>query len=329
MSRRRRALRAWSAVAVAALLAALAVAGTVAAFSDATDNAANLVSAAPDFTAPQISSAVVAKTPGYDDSFVKQGGSYHVYANVAADTGNPASGIATVTADVGSLDTGQTSVPMTAGAYSVAGVSYNYRSASLGADNPLSAGSKAFTVTATDNASNSSSLNGSLTVDNTAPTASDVQATNGGSNAGQLEQGDTITFTYSEPIDPESILTDWNGSQTDVVVRINNNAIPILGFDQLQVHNSSNTTALALGSVNLGGDYVLTDRTFGATGTKSRMTRSGSSITVVLGTASGVSVSPLLTTTMSWASSTSAYDRAGNAATGNTATESGAADKEF
>ena len=50
-----------------------------------------------------MTSAVVAKTPGYDDSYVKQGGSYYVYANVAADTGNPASGIATVTGKRGQL----------------------------------------------------------------------------------------------------------------------------------------------------------------------------------------------------------------------------------
>ena len=330
MSRRRSAVRLWAALALTALVAALVVQGTVAAFSDPTDNGSNQVSAAPDFAAPQVSSAVVAKTPGYDASYVKQGGNYFVYANVAADTGNPASGIATVRADLSSFDTGQTSVAMTAGSYSVAGVSYNYRSASLGADNPLTAGSRAFTVTASDNALNAASFNGSLTVDNTPATASDVQTANGGSIAGRPELSDSITFTFSEPIDPESVLTGWTGAQTDVVVRINNNAVPLLSNDQLQVYDTGNTVQLPLGAVDLGrNDYVNANRTFGATGTKAKMTRSGNSITVVLGTQSGAGATAGGNGTMSWTPSTASYDRAGNASSGTAAAETGAADRDF
>ena len=327
MSRRRSAVRVWAGLALAALLAAVAIGGTAAAFSGMANNSSNQVSAAPDFAAPQVSSAVIAKTPGYDPSYVKQGGNYFVYANVAADTGNPASGIATVRANLSSFDTGQTAVAMTAGSYSVAGVAYNYRSASLGADNPLTAGSRAFSVTATDNALNASNFNGSLTVDNTAPTASDVQTANGGSVAGRPELNDTITFTFSEPIDPESVLSGWNGAQTDVVVRINNNAV---GNDQLQIYNAANAAQLPLGSVDLGrSDYVNANRTFGATGTKGKMTRSGNSITIVLGTQSGAGTTAAANGTMSWSSSTTPYDRAGNASAGNTAGETGTADREF
>ena len=52
-------------------------------------------------------------------------------------------------------------------------------------------------------------------MDNTAPTATDVQTTNvGGGTNGKAETGDTITFTYSETLDPYSILAGWNGSST-------------------------------------------------------------------------------------------------------------------
>ena len=82
-----------------------------------------------------------------------------------------------------------------------------------------------------------------MTVDNTAPTASNVQAVNVASTVGQAELSDTITYTFSEPIDPQSILAGWTGASTNVVVRLNN-ANP----DTVTIYNSANTTQLPLGS---------------------------------------------------------------------------------
>ncbi len=328
MLRRAKRRYAWAALVVVAGLVALTWTGTVAAFSDSTDNTLNNVSAAPDFVAPDVTSAVVAKTPGYDASYLKQASSYYVYANVAADTGNPASGLATVRANTSAFDTGQTSVAMTAGAYSVGGVSYNYRSAALSADTPLGAGSRSFTVTATDGASNADTFNGALDIDNSAPTASDVQTANGASIVGRPELNDTVTLTFSEPIDPQSVLAGWTGAQTDVTVRVNNGA-PAAN-DQLQIYNSANSAQLPLGTINLGRtDYVGANRTFGATGTKAKMTRSGNSITVVLGTQSGAGTTAAANGTMAWTPAATPYDRAGNSATTANANESGSADREF
>ena len=96
------------------------------------------------------------------------------------------------------------------------------------------------------------------------------------------------------------------------------------------IFNSANTTQLPLGSVNLArNDYVTANRTFGATGTPSTMVRTGSTITVTLGTQSGAGTTAAATGTMAWTPQTTPYDRAGNAMTAPTATESGAADKEF
>ena len=63
-----------------------------------------------------------------------------------------------------------------------------------------------------------------MVVDNTAPTASTVQTANkAGGIAGRPEIGDTITFTFSEPIDPKSVLSGWTGAATSAVVRIGDN----------------------------------------------------------------------------------------------------------
>ena len=85
-----------------------------------------------------------------------------------------------------------------------------------------------------------------------------------------------------------------------------------------------------MGSVNLArNDYVGANRTFGATGTPSTMVRTGSTITVTLGTQSGAGTTAAANGTSVWTPSTTPYDRAGNAMSAATATESGAADKEF
>jgi hypothetical protein len=311
-----------------ALLAGLALLGgapTLAAFSSSSSNSADSFAAAPDWVAPSASSTVIAKTPGYTAAYVKQGGSYYIYANVA-DTGNPASGINVVTADVSAITTGGVAVPLVPGSYSAEGTSYNYRSALTVATNPLPAAGYSYSLTATDLASNSRLQTGfSVTVDNTVPAASDVQAANGSTIVGRPQQNDTITYTFSEQIDPQSILAGWTGAATNVVVRINNTAT-----DTVLIYNSTNTTQLPIGSVNLArADYVGANRTFGATGTASSMVRSGSTITVTLGTQSGAGTTAAGNGTMTWTPSTTPYDRAGNAMSAAAATEAGAADKEF
>jgi hypothetical protein len=330
-----RTLRHAALLAVTALAAlAVVTGGSGAAFTAQTDNPGNSVTAAPDFVAPTVSATVIAKEPGSVPGYVKLTGSYRVYANVS-DTGNPASGVATVTADVSNLTLLATAVSLSSGSWTVGGQSYNYRSAAQTVDNAAASGVTAYTITASDNASNSGNTNGSVTVDNTAPTASDVQAANVGSTAGKAEATDTVTLTYSEPIDPESVLAGWDGTSTSVVVRITNGGL--IPNDTLTVFNAADTSQLPLGSVDLGRtDYVGGGvgggeiARFGATGTASTMVMSGSTITLTLGTASGEAATTAAATgTMIWTPSTSAYDRAGNAALVTVATESGGADKEF
>jgi predicted ribosomally synthesized peptide with SipW-like signal peptide len=311
-----------------ALLAGLALLGgapTLAAFSSTSSDSGNSFAAAADWVAPTVSSTVIAKTPGYIAAFVKQGGSYYIYANVA-DTGNPSSGINVVTANVSTITTGGVAVPLLPGSYSAEGTAYNYRSAVTTVMNPLAAASYSYTLTSTDVATNSRLQTGfTATVDNTVPTASNIQTTNGGPIAGRPDIGDVITYTFSEQVDPQSVLAGWTGASTNVVVRVNNTAT-----DTVLIFNAANTTQLPMGSVNLArNDYVTANRTFGATGTPSTMVRTGSTITVTLGTQSGAGTTAAANGTSVWTPQTTPYDRAGNAMTAATATETGAADKEF
>ena len=333
--------RAAVAVALAGAMAALTlvvIPAAVAAFSGRAENPGNVVTAVPDFVAPVITATAIGKAQGGATGFVKQGGAYFVYANVAADTGNPASGIASVKANVEAVTSGQTAVTLTAGSYTAGGVSFNYRSAELATTNPLAAGSKSFNVTAADVAGNARTLEGSVTADNTPPQATDVQTTNAGTN-GQAAQGDTIIFSVSEPLEPESILAGWDGTTaTNVVVRIFDNGLLGLGNDALQVYDSTNTTLLPLGTVDLGrADYATGllggAITFGVGATASKMTMSGNSVTIVLGTyaPAGLAIrgTALGNGTMTWTPVATPFDRAANAMSTTAVTETGTADKDF
>jgi hypothetical protein len=335
-SRRARALTIAAAVAVAALIV---IPVAIAAFSAKASNEGNVVTAAPDFVPPAITATVVAKSLGGVTGYVRKGGGYYVYANVSADTGNPASGLATVKANAGEITSGQTEAAMTSGTYTAGGTSYNFRSAELTATATVE-GSKSYSVTAKDNAGNANTVAGTAVVDNVVPTASDIQTTNksGGTN-GLAEQGDTIIYTFSEPIDPQSVLAGWTGASTPVVVRLVDNGLLGLatGNDEVVIYNSTNATQIPLGAINMGrSDYVAGLLggycSYGVTGTASTMVMSGNTITITLGTELGVTVGPTTaagTGTMVWTPVATPYDRAGNVMSTAAATESGPADKDF
>lgn len=274
----------------------------------------------PDTTPPTVTAAAIGKTAGGVTGRIKQGGTYYVFAN-ANDPGISPSGVATVTANVNAITPGQTAVPLVAGTYTAGGVTYGYRSASLTADTPLAAGTTSFTVTATDVAGNSGTGTFSVTVDNIEPTPSDVQTTNAGV-AGSAETGDSVIFTFSESMEPDSILAGWNGAATTVTVRLVQNP----GGDRVQIFDSTDATLLPLGTILLHRpDYTSSTVSF----TGSTMTMSGTTVTVVLGTPSGAVGTAATTATMSWTAATGATDAAGNACLANTVDETGVKDAAF
>lgn len=329
-SRTRTSLRRQRRFAFAFLVALLGLATTAgfvwALYTSNASSGGNELVAAADWVAPSASASVIGKSQGGVPGYIKQGGTYMVYANVS-DSGAPASGVASVTANPSTITTGQTAAALSSGSFTTGEVAYGYRSGTLTANGTLAAGTYTYSLTSKDPIGNSRTQGGyTVVVDNTAPTAADIQTANKtGGTAGRPELGDSVTYTFSEPIDPTSILANWNGAATGVVVRITNAT-----GDPLTVFNAANAVQLPLGSVNLGrNDFVTASATFGASGTASTMVLSGNAITITFGTASAGPSTASTTGTMVWTPSASAYDRAGNAETTTTRSETGTADREF
>ncbi len=306
--------------------------GTSYSFTVTAANSVGTGSSSPSAAAPTASASVIGRSGAYGTGFIKQGASYYVYANVT----DPASAIASVTADVHTITSGSTAVAMTSGTYSAAGAAYNYRSAALTAATPLAQGSDAYTVTSTDIAANSAAQSFATTIDNTAPTAVDVQSTNvSGGTVGHLDKGDTFKLTYSGAMDPYSIQAGWTGATTNVQIALvdGGGTAP----DSIYVYNTAATPAqVPVGIISLGssgwansgaGTYIV----YGATGsaTPSTMTLSGSVITFVLGVPNGTSLTNTTAAAMVWTPSTSATDIAGNANTATAATQSGSVHVNF
>jgi hypothetical protein len=186
----------------------------------------------------------------------------------------------------------------------------------------LAEGVYPYTITMTDNLDNTSTQSANVTVDNTAPKATDVQTTNGGATVGKPEQNDKVTFSHSE------MLNRFVASESPrpVVVRIDNSG----SSDVLKVYDSFNRNPdYYIGSVKLNGDYVSTNRTFGATGTKSMLVRNGSNVELTLGTASGTTNKVTANKTMVYSPLTLGTDPACNHLLATSATESGAGDPDF
>jgi len=291
------------ALSLAALAACLLAVGfSAASFTDTSQNP-QTISADADFLAPSASASVIAKSQGGVPGYVKKSGTYYVYANVT-DSGNPASGIASVKADVSAVTSGQTAVGLTAGSYSAGGTSYNYRSAQLTASSTLAAGSRSYSLALADQAGNTGSQSFSVTADNGPFAAADFDTANAsGGTAGKAERGDTVTYTFDTAVDPGSLVSGWDGSGSkSVTVSIADNS----SNDTLSV------TGATIGSVALGSNFTNTGKT--TTFSSSTMSVSGAAVTIVLGTDSaGNARTETSKAKPTWTPSTSNYDLAGNA----------------
>ena len=297
--------------------------GALAAFAATTADGPNRFIAAADWEAPHVTRTVIAKTFGYMAGSIHQGGQFYVYAQID-DGGNPPAGVGTVTADVSAFSAGGTAVAMSAGAFSVQGVPYNYRSAARTAINGMANGMRTYSIAMADVAvpAHSQTQTGfAVIVDNTGPAPVNVTSANrAGGTIGRPEQGDTITYTWNEPIDPESLLSGWDGgSPTTVTVRFTNAG----RNDRIQVRGPAGT--LNFGTVRLRQNYVPGRRDF----TGSSITMLGNTVTIVLGTPSGTVNTVTVATPTTWQASTGAYDAAGNACSKSTITGSGSPRIDF
>ena len=182
---------------------------------------------------------------------------------------------------------------------------------------------------ATDNAGNAAgSTIASRRIDNLVPSAADVQTANGGATPGVIEAGDTITLTYSEEIDPTSIIAGWDGtgSQSIYIATTHHNQ-----GDRMLFHSSVApypTIPLATSpGVNLDQDYVPN----GGANFAATLTRTGNSFTVTVGALVGGAshTTPPAAGTVTWFPSSGARDMVGKPASTTQRTETGASDREF
>jgi hypothetical protein len=245
---------------------------------------------------------------------------------VAADTGNPASGIASpggVAANLVNITSGQSAAALTSGSFASMGTSYNYRAGPFTVS--AAAGNALYTVTTKDTAGNLAvTPNQTVVVDGTAPTGTDVQANRVGGTAGKAEAGDKLVFTFSEPIDPDSLVSGWDGTSRNITLRIVNGGG---AADTIELWDGA-TKIAAMGTVTLPAkNYVTATVDF----TSSPMVLSGSTLTVTLGsTTGGASVGAGTAGAIKWVPTATLYDRAGNKLVSSTVTETGApADAEF
>jgi hypothetical protein len=177
-------------------------------------------------------------------------------------------------------------------------------------------------------------------VDNTETHGLDIQATNKvGGILGRVESGDTIAFTYSEQMSPGSIVPGWTGSApVAIYARLRDGNLLGAGStgDTLQLTADSGGSSLVrLGSVNLHGDFVKTNKTsvFNATLSVSTQTVAGATVSVFTATigslVSGGALKTAVAAQMVWTPSASATDLSGNVCSAAPVTETGALDRDF
>jgi hypothetical protein len=188
----------------------------------------------------------------------------------------------------------------------------------------LAEGTYDLRAVATDSAGHSTtSAVVSTVVDNSAPVATDIQGANGGT-PNKLDAGDTLTFTYNQPIKPSSILSGWNGSSQGVRVKVVDGG----SADTILVYNAAGSTLLGLttsAGVQTGADHVPAAGAW----LNATMTIAGNAVTVTLGPAlSGTTNAGVAAQTMVWNPSSQATNAAGEACWPIAATETGALDAD-
>lgn len=165
------------------------------------NSASGTYSVTVDNTAPTVSAAVVSTSTTSTPGFVKQGGTYIIYAN-STDGG----AINTVKANVAGLTAGQTAVALSActSSCTVGGVTYGYKSSSKTADAVIAEGPVSFSITAIDKAANATTASFSVTVDNTAATVVETTIANTTTNAAGWIRKSGAYYVYANAADTAS-----------------------------------------------------------------------------------------------------------------------------
>lgn len=162
----------------------------------------------------------------------------------------------------GTNDSGSTvSVSVTDGTTTVlgtaSGAAWNTGSLNLAGLKDTHTATPAVTVTVTattsDAAGNSTTVTANVTKDTVRPTVTNIAISGtGGKKTGTPDQGDTITLTFSERIDPGKACPGWNGTLNGTATLTDANTT-----NDTMTFSSGNCSNL-LGTLSLGGNYIAT-----------------------------------------------------------------------
>ena len=176
-------------------------------------------------------------------------------------------------------------------------------------------------------------------VDNSPLRALDVQAANNTGAVGQVDAGDTLSFTYSQHVNLASVTPGWTGTALPVTVRLRDGNVPGVGSggsgDTVDVQRSGST--VNLGAVNTKGNFAKNKRTitFNATMTATTITVAGvprSVVTVTLGAPVSGATSLSTSSTavaMVWMPTSSVTNTSAVVCSPTPATETGILDRDF
>ncbi len=175
------------------------------------------------------------------------------------------------------------------------------------------------TLTGTDNVGNAASLSSTVKVDATPPTIAGVALGNGGT-AGRIDRGDTLTVTFSEPIDASDLCSLWTSDTTSYAINASN-AVTIrvvdgagATTDRLAVQAASGCGTFDFGSLDLGSNAYVTSNVdfagFGANASSITWDPSTRTLGLTLGNGGPVLLTPASTSTYTLSTAT---DPAGNA----------------
>lgn len=177
-----------------------------------------------------------------------------------------------------------------------------------------------------------SAVVGARLVDNSPVRALDVQSANGGGTVGRVDNGDTVTFTYSEKLDLATVVGGWDGTARAVTVRLRDGNLVGGGAKD----DTIDVTGANLGAVNLKADFVKSGKTVQWSGTMTATTvtvgtTTRTVVTVALGGVTSGSGLRTVTTaaTMVWTPSAAATDLSGQKCSTAPAVETGTADRDF
>ena len=180
-----------------------------------------------------------------------------------------------------------------------------------------------YRYTVSDNVGNSVTYTSlSVAVDTTAPTATNVTLSNGGSTIGVAEKGDTVVITYGEVMDASSFCSNWVNDGSPQTKSGTGGGVSVTITDSGTSDVLSSVTASGctfhLGSVALNANYVTSTAVFSGNGSNASAVSwnpASRQLTITFGALSAGTVNGLTqaASTPSYTADTTLKDQAGNA----------------